>query len=349
MKQTSLLSFFNKDKTKEKDACETGEKEELYKYFYLMWDGKKPKIHGQILKDKPLLINFRTSIICEKHEIILCGYFPNVIPYKLEKEKKYKNVGFLKSLLQKAIRRCNPEIAVKCAYIYILLDLEDFLRRLPIIIIEDTNINDNIVREIFPTLIWLMIVSTKKDFIFSKEIYEYLMGVVYVMAQIPEYTKIDNNKLLYENEGKIDDLIKYHKKEESIISLLYSLKIRKAYGGMKCDLIMLENSIKLLSKPSLNKMKIRPIMLESISQLTLNEWIIEAIDFHCVPQILTYINEEYPEYDEEYIKKLIWNYSSKINLRIKEKDKEDNESIKDWEKIKKYVYRVQHYLLEENY
>lgn len=343
MKQTTLLSYFKKPNTSNtsniSNSINIEEEEEVYKYFYLVWDKKKPKIQAHFLKEKPQLITFKTTFIYEKNEMTLCGYFPFSI-FKADKERKYKNVGFLKSLLQKAIRKSNPNIAVKCAYHYILLDLQDFLRRLPIIIIEDTTIH-----EVYPTLIWLMIASTKEGFEFSKEIYEYLMGIVYVIAQIPYYHEY---KLL-ENENNKNIKIS---KNSIIKDLVYSLNIRKAYGGMKCDLIMLENYANMWNELNsenkyLSKMNIRPILLESIGTLELNEWIIEAIDFHCAPQILTYIKEEYDEYDEEYIKKLIWHYSSKINVR--RENKVEDISINDWNKIKKYVYRVQHYLLEENY
>lgn len=89
-------------------------------------------------------------------------------------------------------------------------------------------------------------------------------------------------------------------------------------------------------------------MLESIQTLQLSDWIVEAIDFHCAPKILEYIHDEYPEFNEEYIRQLIWNYSSKTNTRAKCVI-ESKYKRADWDKIKNYVKRVQYYLLEENY
>ncbi len=365
MKQTTLLSFLNQKKNDDFSSgakkVETNVKETIHTYFYLQWFDKKPKIQAHFLKDKPNLMNFKHTFIWNNSEITLCGYFDFLInineSYKLEKEKKYKNIGFLKSLLQKAIRHKNIEISVKCAYHYIRLDLQDFLRRLPIIIIEDTSLH-----EVYPTLIWLMIVSTLKEstFLFDKVIYEYLMGIVYVITQIPNYHDISNlNNDLNINFKEKNELHKFliaqHKKKEPLMSLIYSLLLRKAYGGMKCDMEMLDKYAYIWSilddnQKILNKINIRPIMLESIAELQLNEWIVNAIDFHCAPQIITYVHEEYPEYSEEYIKKLIWHYSSKLNMRIKESKIEDEKIDKnDWNKIKKYVNRVQYYLLEENY
>jgi hypothetical protein len=348
MKQTNLLSYFNNKSTSTNNI-----KESVHTYFYLHWNDKKPKVQAQFFKEKPKLINFKHTFVWNNTEIILCGYFDFLINqddndiFKPEKEKKYKNIGFLKSLLQKAIRRGNIDVAVKCAYHYILLDLQDFLRRLSIIIIEDTSLH-----EVYSTVVWLMVASNSKEcaILFEKVIYEYLMGVVYVIAKSSLYHSLSDNE-----EFKFDILKEeVHKKGEPLKSLIYSLMIRKAYGGMKCDLHMLEkyahiwNHLNIESK-YLNKSIVRPIMLESISQLQLNEWIVEAIDFHCAPQILTYVHEEYEEFSEEYIKSLIWNYSSKKNIRIKEENIPKDIDPSDWNKIKVYVKRVQNYLLEENY
>lgn len=352
MKQTSLLSFFNNKG--ENNTSINSTKESIHTYFYLHWNDKKPKFQAQFLKEKPKLINFKHTFVWNNTEIVLCGYFDFLINqdeiYKLDKEKKYKNIGFLKSLLQKAIRRGNVDIAVKCAYHYILLDLQDFLRRLPIIIIEDTTLH-----EVYSTVVWLMVASNMKEctILFDKVIYEYLMGVIYVIAKSPLYHSININDTC--EEIKFDILKEdVNKKNIQLKSLIYSMMVRKAYGGMKCDLFMLEkyshiwNHLNIESK-YLNKSVVRPIMLESIPQLQLNEWILEAIDFHCVPQILTYVHEEYEEFSEEYIKNLIWHYSSKKNIRIKDENIPKDICSSDWNKIKSYVKRVQNYLLEENY
>ena len=355
MKQTSLLSYFNH---KNNNTSTNNTKESIHTYFYLHWNDKKPKVQAQFLKDKPKLINFKHTFLWNNCEIVLCGYFDFLINrddndiYKPNKEKKYKNVGYLKSLLQKAIRRGNVDISVKCAYHYILLDLQDFLRRLPIIIIEDTSLH-----EVYSTLIWLMIASNSKEcaILFEKVIYEYLMGIVYVIAKSSLYHSLDISDMNNNQEFKFDILKEeVHKKDIQLKSLIYSLMVRKAYGGMKCDLIMLENYAYIWNQLNndskyLNKSVVRPIMLESIPPLQLNEWFVEAIDFHCAPQILTYVHEEYEEYDEQYIKDLIWNYSSKKNIRIKDEKISKNICSSDWNKIKGYVKRVQYYLLEENY
>ena len=55
--------------------------------------------------------------------------------------------------------------------------------------------------------------------------------------------------------------------------------------------------------------------------------------------------QKYPEYSVEYIKKLLWNYNSKINNRI---SNNNNETYKydDWKKIKLDVTSMQKYILK---
>ena len=70
--------------------------------------------------------------------------------------KIYKNVPMMKSLLQKAIRRGEKEISIKAANHLIRMDLPAFLRRLPIIIVEDVEL----FRE-FNIVVWLMVIQSK--------------------------------------------------------------------------------------------------------------------------------------------------------------------------------------------
>ena len=68
------------------------------------------------------------------------------------------------------------------------------------------------------------------------------------------------------------------------------------------------------------------------------EWLYQANDFHCNKYILNKIRnsiKDKKKYTEDYIKELIWLFSSSINNRvvfIHDKQKE-----KDWLKIKEIV------------
>ena len=77
----------------------------------------------------------------------------------------------------------------------------------------------------------------------------------------------------------------------------------------------------------------------SLVKLNRNEFELCANDFHCNHNLIPGIKKQYELYSEDYIKELIWNYSSRINKRINHERNEDE--YKDWLIIKKYVKWLQ--------
>ena len=71
------------------------------------------------------------------------------------------------------------------------------------------------------------------------------------------------------------------------------------------------------------------------------EWVYQANDFHCNKSIIPRIKKYFPKYPEEYIQRLIWCFSSSTNLRIKDVIEYPKQMVKDWEKIKRTVKRIQ--------
>ena len=142
-------------------------KYEIKRYFYLIWENKyRPNVNAYWTNIKPEKINFIEQISCDYikkgYYFYICGYFPDINEnsYYLTKEKTYKNVPYLKSHLQKCIRKQNDILAVSTCYHLLKLNLQELLRRLPIIMLEDTTLHES-----FSTLIWLMIViSSCKNF-----------------------------------------------------------------------------------------------------------------------------------------------------------------------------------------
>jgi len=76
----------------------------------------------------------------------------------------------------------------------------------------------------------------------------------------------------------------------------------------------------------------------------LDEWIVEAIDFHCDKNIVIFIQKKF-NYKKNVIEKIIWHNNSKTNFRIKQKTLYHSQYII----IKKYLRRLQIYLLQSNY
>ena len=291
-------------------------------FFYLEWINKRPdKII--LTNEKPEILNFEETYKIKTKEYTICGNInPDFTEYLQPLKLQYRKPQYLLSHLQKSIRRMEDVKSVQTAKHIIDLDCNMFLRRLPIIMIEDVTLHS-----CFPILIWLMIAYSKK-FRMKNEIVKWLLGVVYLLSVCKE-------KTYYE---KISEEINISDKKDDI--MINSLRFRKAYGGMNGDMEMIEYYIWLLmnDKINTNKEKI-PLVKLKMDPLSKKEWIYQANDFHCNRSIIKQIKRRVPKMDEEYIQLLIWNFSSSQNNRIfVEQDKKQKN---DWDKIKKVVKYIQ--------
>ena len=297
-------------------------------FFHLEWIDKRPTI-CKILNKNPNKYNFLTEFRIKdlNKEIILSGNISNnFIEYYPDPKKVYKKDQYLQSHLQKCIRRKDVYKSIKTAKHLIDLDLIKFLRRIPIIMLEDVCIHESIT-----VIIWLM-VAVSKGFRIRCVMIKWLLGII-------NYLSNENDKQYYSKYKTNITIPQDHKFKD----ILYSLKIRKSYGGMNGDMCMIEYYItKIINGDILPKnTKIQRIKIEMLP-LTHKEWIYQANDFHCNKYIITkvqrYIKDK-NKYTEEYIKELIWLFSSSINMRIiKENDiRKEN----DWTDIKKIVKHVQ--------
>lgn len=292
-------------------------------FFYLEWINKRPdKI--LILNDKPNGLTFESNFKIKKKEYTICAKInPNFTKYSFPENPEYKKNQYLLSHLQKCIRRMDDVKSVKTAKHIINLDCNSFLRRLPIIMLEDVSIHCS-----FPVIIWLMIAYYKK-FEMKNEIIKWLLGVVYCLS-------ISKQKTYYE---KLSEEVDIKEKQDDIF--INTLRMRKAYGGMGGDMEMIEYYVMLImgDKINIDNMKV-PLVNLSIPSLLKNEWIYQANDFHCNRSIIKQVKNYFPNMNEEYIKTLIWNFSSSQNNRLTETIYDKNE-YSDWLKIKKIVKKIQ--------
>lgn len=290
-------------------------------FFYLNWKDKRPS-KPVLIKKKPDDINFEKQFKIKKEIYTICGYInPEFKDYVFKSQNKYTKSLYLSSHLQKSIRRMETTKSIQTAFHFINLDYNSFIRRLPIIMLEDVTVHESL-----STLVWLMIANTK-GFQLKEEIIKWLLGVVYYLSECTEFT------FYSKNDGNI--FINFN---EDII--LHTLSFRKSYGGMKGDMKMIEYYIHNIINGNINVKggKINIIKLE-IGELEYNKWLKCANDFHCNKYIIQYIKNKHI-FDEEYIKKLIWYFSSSYNKRypVVEYSKSENE---DWNKIKKDVLSFQ--------
>ena len=294
-------------------------------YFYLEWISRRPsKI--LITDERPKNINYETIFKIDKGEIILCGNISEKFTNYETGPIVYSKNQYLLSHLQKCVRRMKTLKCVQTAKHLIDVDVTSLLRRLPIIMLEDVTIHESI-----SIIIWLMIADSKK-YILKNEMVQWILGVVYYLSKEPTKTEYKNNvNIEYEWEPK-----KYSEEDNTI---LYSLKFRKRYGGMKGDMYMIEDYKKKIihNDTKIMRHKIPIIQISNVLRMEFHEWIYQANDFHCNRSIPRQIMKYYPMYDEQYIKELLWKYSSCKNNRVKH-----NVGMnKDWEKIKEGVKKVQ--------
>ena len=293
-------------------------------YFYLEWDMKKMKPENQAMwyhkipEDK--IIKWKKVIKVGYREVTLCSSY---IPEQNDVDEESSIYGsFLQSHLQKAIRRKNKRASVFTADLLLELNPMKLLRRLPIIMIEDSFIHQS-----FSTLIWLMCsMSIKND---KRKLHEHqkrwLLGVVYTITCF-EYKECLEDVEDFENFVFSNKLSKIHKiKVMDIQDIIYSVETRRCYGGMKGD----DNMFQSIEHLYLEKCKeiyeetiwktlfyteVRPIYTKK-TKFKQKEWLFEGYDFHTNPSLLKILEDEFSEYDQEEHKRTIWHCSSGINYR----------------------------------
>lgn len=331
--------------------------------FYLDWSERKenPVTHAQWLVDMPTGCNFIRTVKWRDMDInvtICAKLCPEHLKRPLVKWgecKLYHNVNLMKSHLQKCVRRQKPHHAVSSAKYFMQMDLIGFLRRLTIIMIEDVG-----YQEFYSTLLWLMVAcsisngsngSDSGPFQMRHVHRQWILGVVYHICTIPEYdspifkigwtqkyhfpnvhaknpetvTRIRNGK--WQNSLLQSEIFKNVNGNLKIISLFYNLQFRKAFGGMKCDKIMLENMTyrwmerffsyesKYFYKKIHKFNDFKNIKWKLEKDMEPDDWEIAGVDFHPCPQMIGWLADEFSDLDPDVIKEVIWIKRSSINTR----------------------------------
>ena len=152
----------------------------------------------------------------------------------------------------------------------------------------------------------------------------------------------NSRDLYYKNEDidirKLDlsKILEYQK------NILWAIQLRKSYGGMKGDMKMLNYFTKKWYDRFKNEYDLIPIInniqIDQLRLIRFDDIHISSIDFHCT-NIINFITNKYPNYENEEIKKAIWyNRSCYNNKNINEGKEEINNEYKEiWYKINKYV------------
>ena len=197
--------------------------------------------------------------------------------------------------------------------------------------LEDTTLMDS-----YCNLIWIMLAFSSKTWKPDKKHIQWLLGVVHNMCEVNETLQFDKNDV-YRKELYLDGLTLEQQ------SIIYSLQIRKSYGGMKCDMEMIQSIINQKMKEfkqggNIKKLRVRRVSV-ILKYLPFKNYELSGVDFHCVSIMLEKIKEKYPRFSLEDLKKIIWKYRSGINIRTHiPKENNDFKTIKTF--VDNYSYNI---------
>lgn len=248
------------------------------------------------------------------------------------------NVNFpiplLKSNLQKAIRRCDNDIAIQSSLAILQTKPMELLRRLPIIYIEDVCLLDS-----YPIVTWLMMAD--KDYTLCKTDIDILLNIVNSLCNCKEYFDYREKK---ENPPYFShESLQEYENHDELLSIYY----RSEYGGMKGDMKMLKTAIEYYIE---NPSKITKTIYDSIvyDKIDTNlEILIEAIDFHPYPHMLTILSRM-TEINKDLIKEFIWFTESGYNIRkpFTIESSKQYEERREWRKIQRCLDNVREELIK---
>jgi hypothetical protein len=268
-------------------------------------------------------------------------------PYSIDMINIYRNKEYLKSHLQKVIRRSSTSRALKTAWHFLDLDLIDFLRRIAIIAIEDC-----VPLEGYATIVWF-IAAVSKGYVVSDEQICWILGYVHDLAECKHYEQIVHDEKLSTRAIKAKSLSQEGK------NLVYSILFRKAYGGMKGDKFMCVSAAQLWSSRYGTSSRFLELLDRPLKFVTppleimqKSEWIVGAIDFHCCQGIVSSMWEKHDQFSETEIRNAIWNCSSsitnKINIGLDLDQRNPQKYASIWKVIKKDYLSYARFILDKN-
>lgn len=290
--QTNLNSFFNKSN-------------KIYNVFCINWDEDYPKTYWDFCK--PPEYNFNKTIKWKKIGIDI-NLIGNIENNTVKMTENYKYTSLLKSNIQKCIRRGLVNQSISTAKLMIKTDFIQFLRRIFIIILEDTTLHSSVC-----PIMWMT--AAYPEWQPCQKHINWLLGLVKYLAE-SSYRDI----YLKSDYDFINNIEKINKLPINDRNIIYCLYFRTSYGGMKGDIGMINYLINVWINRFINKNYYHVydnfILLDyKPKNIKINQILIESVDFHCYPKIIDLIKRKYIDLDKEDIKKSIWYYSSSYNFR----------------------------------
>jgi len=234
----------------------------------------------------------------------------NLINKKILHDNSQYNFPILKSNLQKCIRRSKVDQALKTANLMLLIDPNELLRRLAIIYIEDVMLDNY-----YSYIVWYM-AAISKGYNINNTDKILILNIVKYLAEASNKEKIDviPNFNLSEYFNNFDKKL-YHNN----FNYIWCLILRKKYGGMKCDMNLINGCLKLYKLKKIKKAN-KDIFKDISANLnfSIKDILPCSIDFHCT-SIIKYLLKKYKlNYDENYdiYKKCVWYNRSSITNKM---------------------------------
>ena len=278
-------------------------------------------------------------------------------------DEKRALMNFLKSHLQKCMRRKKNIEALRTSYEMMLININELLRRVCIIIFEDIRL-----KNYYTTMVWLM-AAVSKGYVLQSYQVNLELKFINDLCLEDRYTDLSELKN-YDNRYKTVDvrnLLLEIENNESLTnsqkSLIYSIGLRIGFGGRDGDMQMIfdysliwYNKFKLYNKEQVEgndvgKMDIIKSKFVSIEFCQNNrfqkieDFVYQGVDMNSYFKLIPEIYEEIDHhYSQEEIGSAIWFLSSGWNVR---KPPQYTQQMKFcWDEIKEKVKRKQLFFLK---
>ena len=251
------------------------------------------------------------------------------------------STSLLKSNLQKAVRRQNVAVALQSALLLLQREPMEFLRRLPILYVEDVALMDSIT-----ICVWLLMAD--REYSMTSSDIALLLDIVRRLCECSQF---------YDDSSDEDVPPMKHEDIESSsqADAILAVHYRSLYGGMKGDMRMLRRAVyhykdhpeevhrhgefqpidwTLLFPPSSS--------FETLSTTPTINILPAAIDFHPFPQLIGVLQQQTGLQDGERIKSCIWLADSALNGRkasTVEAARQCRASA-DWKRIRPHIDRA---------
>jgi len=315
---------------------QTDNKQKICNIMYLNWSETNPKVLWLLKPPEDVIFKKKINWNKINVEVLICG---NIDSNLEQFPEKFKYTSLLKSNLQKCIRQGLVSKSLSTAKLMIKTDFIEFIRRLSIIMLEDTTLNIH-----FNTLMWM--IAAYPQWLPNKKHINWLLGLVKYLAELPVKDNIEKGVFDFKQSMSIINSLSDIDK-----SIIYCLNLRLSYGGMKGDMSMIQYLINLWINRFKNRDNLEYVYNDVISYSTkiknikVNEIEESAVDFHCYPKILNLIRIKFLKYSLEEIKLSIWHNRSSKNIRrninnLKLDDSIEQKYIDIWIEITQEVSKI---------